>query len=336
MSQTTHSNGRPVRALGLISGGADSRLAVCVIRDQDIRVEAVSFESPFFSSARARQAAAELGIPLHVLPFADDIISLVEHPPHGFGAGMNPCIDCHARMIRRAGELMRELGADFLFTGEILNQRPMSQNRRALAIVAEASGMASRLLRPLSAKLLPETEVERLGWVDRTRLLDMQGRSRREHPAIGARYGLALSASSGGGCCLTEPHFAARLRDLRRHHALREPFAVQLLHYGRHFRLTDAVICIVGRTEADNEAMAALVPPGALVLSMANIPGPLAILSAGATDEHILTAARLCARYSRSRGETEADVLIQAPDGASRTLRVTPATDAELAPLRIE
>lgn len=335
MSDGKPGQGGRARGLGLLSGGLDSRLAACVIRSQGIEVRAVTFESAFFSAAKGRAAAEALGIPLSVVPFQDDIVALIEHPPHGFGAGMNPCIDCHARMLRRAGELMRELGFDFLFTGEILNQRPMSQNRRSLELVARASGFADLIVRPLSARLLPETEAERRGLVDRARLLDLEGRTRARQFAMAESFGLADRPPVGGGCCLTEPHFAARVRDLRAHGALRDPAAVALLRFGRHFRLDGGVKLIVGRDEADNEAIERLAPPDAAVLTLAAEPGPTCLLAPAGTEEQTLAAARFCVAHSRRRTAPAAEVRVRRPGGAESVVLAAPAAPAAIEAARV-
>jgi adenylyl- and sulfurtransferase ThiI len=180
----------PIRALCLMSGGLDSRLAVCVLRDQGIQTHGVFFESPFFDSRAAREAGESLGIPLHVVNFTTDIVALLEQPKFGFGSCMNPCLDCHARMLRRAGEMLTEVQCHFIATGEVLDERPMSQNRRGLGLVAEESGFAPWIVRPLSGGLLPATEPERRGWVDRARLLRLRGRGRKVQFELAAKYGL--------------------------------------------------------------------------------------------------------------------------------------------------
>ena len=205
---------RKARGLSLISGGLDSQLAVCVLQRAGAEVEGVSFETPFFRADAARKAAAALGVKLHVVDFTDDEIALIENPPHGFGGAMNPCIDCHATMIRRAGELMRKLGYDFVATGEVRGQRPMSQNAQSLLTVEKSSGMKGRLVRPLSAKLLEPTIPELEGLIDREKLLDISGRSRERQIALAAEFGITDYPSPAGGCKLTEEAFGRRLKDL--------------------------------------------------------------------------------------------------------------------------
>ena len=190
--------------LSLLSGGLDSRLAVCVLRDQGINVHGVAFDSPFFTLQHAKDAATQLDIHLHVIDFSTEIISLLEKSKHGFGRCMNPCIDCHSIMVRRAGQLMEELGFHFLSTGEVLNERPMSQNMKSLGIVGRESGYGSVLVRPLSAQLLPESDPEKAGWVDRSKLLSLSGRGRKPQMHLAEKYGLRDYPSPAGGCRLTE------------------------------------------------------------------------------------------------------------------------------------
>ena len=196
-----------IKALSLFSGGLDSQLAVCVLRDQGVYVEGITFESPFFCSKNAKNAAENLGIPLHVIDFTAEIMELLISNRHGFGSEMNPCIDCHTLMIKKAGMIMKEKGFHFLSTGEVLSQRPMSQNRQSLGVVTDESGCGEFLVRPLSAKLLTETEPEKKGWVDRARLLAIEGRNRKAQYKLAKRFGLTKIPQPAGGCKLTEPNF---------------------------------------------------------------------------------------------------------------------------------
>ncbi len=287
-------------ALGLLSGGLDSQLAICVLRAQGIDVHAVVFDSPFYSPEAAIRAARALDVPLHVVDFTSDIIALLREAPHGFGKCMNPCIDCHARMLRRAGELMAREHCRFLFTGEVLNQRPMSQNRPNLGIVERDSTHAGFVLRPLSAQLLPETEPERRGWVDRTRLLALSGRGRKPQFALARAYGLVDYPSPAGGCRLTEPNYCARLRELVAHEGLGDLNAVALLRHGRHFRLPSGRRYVLGRDAADNAAIEALARPDDVLLAPRDVGGPTGLLpGGGVTGADIELAAAICLRYAR-------------------------------------
>ena len=323
----SHPSSRPLRALGLLSGGLDSLLAARLIRDQGVEVQGLAFESSFFTAERARRAAAAAGVPLRVVDFTRDILELVDHPPHGFGAGLNPCIDCHARMFRRAGEILRAEGFDFLFTGEILNQRPMSQTRRALDLIAREAGVEDVLVRPLSALRLPESEVEKRGLLDRARLLGLEGRSRRDHRELAARFGLNELPAVSGGCCLAEPNFARRLRDLRAHEGVADLDAVKLLFRGRHFRLAADIKLIVGRDQADNEALEALNPRGYLWIQAAEGNGPTAFLHAAATDDELDLACALTAHYVKAGAQGPVRFTVRTPDGARDEERTVARND---------
>ncbi|MDD5483244.1 MAG: tRNA 4-thiouridine(8) synthase ThiI, partial [Kiritimatiellae bacterium] len=231
---TTRNN---IRALVLFSGGLDSLLAALLLKAQNIRLTALIFRSIFFDATAAVTAAEKMDLPVKIIDFTDTLLGIIEHPRHGFGAGLNPCIDCHAAMIKKAGEIMRAEKFNFVATGEVLNERPMSQNRRALAIVAKESGLEGYLLRPLSAQLLEITEPEKLGWVNREKLCAIKGRGRRPQIELAREFGLADYPQPAGGCLLTDPAYGKRLRELRRHEGVRNIAAIQLLRVGRHFRL---------------------------------------------------------------------------------------------------
>ncbi|MDD4871202.1 MAG: tRNA 4-thiouridine(8) synthase ThiI [Kiritimatiellae bacterium] len=322
-----------IKAMGLFSGGLDSQLAVCVLKDQGIDVEGITFESPFFSSANARKAADNLEIHLHVIDFTQEIMGLLVNPRHGFGQEMNPCIDCHALMIRKAGGIMIEMGFHFLSTGEVLNQRPMSQNRQSLDVVTEESGCAGFLVRPLSAKLLTETEPEKRGWVDRSRLLAIEGRNRKAQFKLAKHYGLKDIPQPAGGCKLTEPNFCIRLRDLQEHEGL-DVRAVRLLRFGRHFRLGNEIRLIVGRDESENEVLEKNAVSGDIIIKPEIVPGPTCLLSRLADEEHVLAGAAVCARYCDLQSEVPVKVRIITPV-AERLVDVAPVARAYIERIRI-
>ncbi len=312
-----------VKALSLLSGGLDSQLAVCVLKEQGIEVHGVVFVSPFFEVAPARRAAGQLGIHLHEVNFLTDIVELLNGPKHGFGKCMNPCIDCHARMLRRAGEMMNEMGFHFLCTGEVLNERPMSQNRQSLDIVAKESGYADHIVRPLSARCLPPTQPELTGLVDRERLLGLQGRGRKPQFELAARYELEEYPSPAGGCRLTEPNFCRRLEDLKNHEGLRGEHSLVLLRYGRHFRLAGGTKLIVGRHERDNAVIEGSAELYDLVLKLEGVPGPTGLLPITAREEEIALAARICARYGDCAPEETVAVRVRSARENHR-IQVTP------------
>jgi tRNA-specific 2-thiouridylase len=315
-----------IRAIALLSGGLDSQLAVQVLRRQGVEVMGLTFESPFFGAEAGRRAAAQLGLELRVLDFTADIVELLECPKHGFGSCLNPCVDCHARMLKRAGGLATAEGFQFLATGEVLNERPMSQNKRSLQIVARESGYPDLVVRPLSAKLLPPTLPEREGWLDRARLLDLHGRGRKPQFQLAAELGVKEYPPPAGGCKLTEPHFCARLKDLRSHEGLRDLRLLRLLRLGRHFRLEPGVRLVVGRDERDNAAIEAQATGADVLLNFEAIPGPSALIVGGASDELVRQAASVCARYADAPAGRAVCVEVRRGEARSR-IEVVPVED---------
>jgi tRNA-specific 2-thiouridylase len=289
---------RKIKALGLLSGGLDSMLAGGVLRAQGIEVTYICFVTPFYGPQRAKEAAVHLNLPLMVVDFFEKFEPLLYEPPHGFGRGHNPCIDCHVLMIREAGAVMVAEGFDFVFTGEVLGQRPMSQNRGSLNLVARESGLPDLLLRPLSAKLLKTTRPELEGWVDRERLLDLSGRGRKPQIALAAEYGITRYPAPAGGCLLTDPGFANRIKELLGQGRRASRQELELLKWGRHFRLPGGAKAVVGRTQRENEAILALITPGDLCLKLESHPGPLVLVSGGGDDRDLQIAAGLAAAYS--------------------------------------
>lgn len=287
------------RGLSLISGGLDSQLAVKILQSAGAYVEGVTFATPFFSPSTARKAANSLGVKLHVIDFTDDEIALLENPPHGFGGAMNPCIDCHAKMISRAGELMTSLGFDFVATGEVLNQRPMSQNRQSLGVVEKCSGLTGRLVRPLSAQLLDPTIPEIEGRLDRSKLLGLSGRQRQAQLDLAARFGLVEFPSPAGGCKLTEKGFGRRLKDLLDHEGLKERRLVELLNIARRFRLPDGSGVILGRDGRENSILKSSATQSDTVVAPVSVPGPTALIPALKSEADLAIVKRIVCAWSR-------------------------------------
>ena len=270
-----------IKAVGLLSGGLDSMLAARIILDQGIQVVGVSFVTPFFGPEKAQRAAEQLKIPLEILDITQDHWRMLKSPRYGYGKGMNPCIDCHALMVRKAGEFVKEIQADFLFTGEVLGQRPFSQTKPSLRAVEKESGHPDDILRPLSALLLKETIPEQRGLVDRSLLLDISGRSRKRQMALAEGYGLKDYPAPAGGCLLTDPIFSVRLKELfslSSDPPLRE---VELLKTGRHFRLDSKIKVIIGRNKKENEFIEKWVEPEDGWARVKEYPGPLALAIGG-------------------------------------------------------
>jgi hypothetical protein len=357
---------RRIKALGLVSGGLDSTLALALMKEQGIEIEALNFSTGFcftdhhraMKSKRHRlrnealRAGADLGVPVTVIDvsrtYFDDVLM---SPKHGYGSNLNPCLDCRAYMLARARDYLPESGAEFVFTGEVLGQRPMSQHRRALGLVAKESGLADRLLRPLSAKLLPPTLPEREGWVDREKLLAISGRSRKIQLEEATRRGLDpndIPQPAGGCCFLTDEAYTRKLRDWLDHQERprHDPEAFVLLKVGRHLRLNDDVKVIVGRDESEN-AFLSLHRPGRWEFWARDFTGPVVLVEAGRDLrwEEIETIAGITARYGHGREEGRVAVQFRAPEDAETPSRggegpvgevVVPPTDlAAIEPLRI-
>lgn len=317
----------PIRALGLLSGGLDSMLAARLLQSQGLEVAGISFITPFYGAGRARRAALHLGMPLLEVDFTEKFLPLLYDPPHGFGKGHNPCLDCHILMLREAGAVMKSQGFDFLFTGEVLGQRPMSQHRGALTLVAREAGFPDLILRPLSARLLKPTQPELLGWVDRERLLDLSGRGRKRQIALARELGITDYPSPAGGCLLTDPGYAARLKELLRHTPQATRQELELLKWGRHFRLPGGAKAVVGRTQKENEAISALLAPGDLILKVQDFPGPLVLLPGRAEGGDLEKAAALAAAYSDAPPGTPLTVLINGGPGNTALNLTTPGKE---------
>lgn len=294
-----------VKGIALFSGGLDSILAVKVIQLQGIDVLGVTFETPFFSSRNARRAARKISLPLHVVDITDDYLKMLRAPKYGYGKNMNPCIDCHTMMLTYAGKLMDHQKADFIFTGEVLGQRPMSQNKQSLQLIAMNSGYGEYVVRPLSAKLLPETKPELEGKVIRERLLDIQGRGRKRQIELARSFGITDYATPSGGCLLTDPGFSRRLKDLFTYCPCPDLRDIELLKYGRHFRLNHFVKIIVGRNSADNKALLHLARDTDCIIHMADAPGPITLIPYGGDDSILFQGASLCALYSDAPKDRE-------------------------------
>jgi tRNA U34 2-thiouridine synthase MnmA/TrmU len=289
------------KALGLLSGGLDSTLAVKLILDQGIDVEAVNFVSPFCLCGKggcgAAEAARKLSVPLKVINVGEDYLRIVRRPRYGYGKNMNPCVDCRIFMLKKAKKYAEEIGAAFLFTGEVLDQRPMSQHRKTLELIEEEAGLKGKILRPLSAKLLDETELETRGVVDRKKLLDIKGRSRRKQIEIAGEMGLKEYPCPAGGCLLTYREFASKVRDLFDHKKRVSLKDIALLKVGRHFRHGENKI-IVGRDERENKILIQLREKRDYSFEAKGCGSPVTLLQGPKTKKAVEEAARLTAYYS--------------------------------------
>lgn len=296
------------KALAMISGGLDSILAAKLIKEQGIEVIGICFRSYFFSEESAKKMTKQIGIPLVVVDFSNEHLDMVKNPKHGRGKNMNPCIDCHAMMMNYAGKLLEEYNADFIITGEVLNQRPMSQNRQALNIVRKESGFANKILRPLCAKNLDPTEMELNGLVDREKLLNISGRSRKIQMELAEQWGIKEYPSPAGGCKLTEPNYALRLKDLLDYKEDVEEDELKLLRYGRHFRTKDNNKIIVARTKDEGEAIKNYINENYYSFHTSDFSGALVLLENEGTEEDRILASRIAGRYSKGREEKSVKV----------------------------
>ena len=291
-----------VKALGLLSGGLDSILATELIRKRGIKVVAFNVKTPFCipkknGTSEAVQAANQLKVPLKVVSVEKDYLRMLRNPKFGYGKNMNPCIDCKIFMIKKAKKYAREIGADFIFTGEVLGERPKSQHYPALRLIETEAGLKGKLLRPLSAKLLPETVAEKKGLVDRAQLLGIEGRSRKPQLQLAREFGITRYPSPAGGCLLTCEEYSKKLRDLLAHKKRVSKGDIDLLRVGRHFRFGKNKI-IVGRNEGENKFLTEHKSPKDCFFELPDIVGPTTLLQGPKTKRAVELAAQMTAYYS--------------------------------------
>lgn len=334
----------PVKAIALLSGGLDSTLAVKLMLDQGIEVVALNFTTPFCNCTaktssckhEAVRVAREFGIPVRVRYKGLEYLKIVENPKHGYGRGLNPCIDCRIFMHREARELMEEEGAKFLVTGEVLGQRPMSQRRPVLRLIEKESGTQDVILRPLSAHHFEPTLPERRGWVDRKKLLAISGRSRKEQIRVAEQLGVADYPCPAGGCLLTDRDFAAKLKDLFENKPDYDLRDVRLLRTGRHFRLRPGVKVVVGRNQAENEVLKRGLSIGERVLRGSDFTGPSALSREALSNEDARLVGRILLRYAHAErgtieirsGKSQGNLPVEGPlpDERLRDMRIGAGT----------
>jgi len=295
------SKGKRTKAVALLSGGLDSTLAVKLVLDQGIDVEAVNFVSPFCLCRKggcgALEVAKNLNIPLKTITVGEEYLRIVRKPKFGYGKNMNPCIDCRIFMLKKAKKYAEEMGASFIFTGEVLGQRPMSQHRKTLGIIEKEAGLKGKILRPLSAKLLPPTEVEKKGLINRETLLGIEGRSRKKQIRLAQELKVTEYSCPGGGCLLTYREFTSKLKDLFEHKKRISLKDVRLLKVGRHFRFGKNKI-IVGRNEAENGLLLQMKMTNDYCFEAQDTGSPITLLQGPKTRTAVKRAAELTAYYS--------------------------------------
>lgn len=333
---------RQRKAVALISGGLDSLLAAKVIQQQGIHVEGINFFTGFCVEGhthairqkdRARPkrnnalwVAEQLGIKLHIIDIVEEYKDIVLNPKHGYGANLNPCLDCKIFMVKKAQEWMAENGFDFIITGEVVGQRPMSQRKDTMPVVARDSGAADRLVRPLSGQNLPATLPEREGWISRDRLYGFNGRSRKPQMALAEEFGLKDYAQPAGGCCfLTDAQYSVKLADLWRARGEKqyEMDDIMLLKVGRHLRPRPHFKVIISREEGEGNFLQGYRKQFVSLLTTSHA-GPLALLDGAVNDDDIALAARLVARYSQGKQADLVELTVTGLDGRQQQLSVKP------------
>ena len=293
------------KIVALLSGGLDSTLAIKTMQKQGFEVSAVAIKTPFcdFDCGRGcgfeiREKADNLGVNLKTVYLGDEYIEMLKHPKHGFGSGMNPCIDCRAMMFEAGKKHMEEIGAEFIISGEVLGQRPMSQFAPALKKIEKLSNLEGKIVRPLSAALLPATDPEKNGLIKRKDLGMIRGRSRKEQLQMAKEFGIEDPPNAGGGCLLTDPAFSLRAIDLFKHIETPTTNDIDLLKIGRHFRLDQNTKLIVGRNKDENEIMHALALSNDILLEAKEHVGPTTLLRGNGIEKHIEFSAKITLRYS--------------------------------------
>lgn len=315
------------KAIGLLSGGLDSTLAVKLMLNQGIEVTALNFITPFCVCTRkgckheASRIAEKFDIPIKVIAAGGEYIKKVKNPKYGYGKNMNPCIDCRIFMLKKAKKYMEEMGASFLFTGEVLGQRPMSQRREAMTIIEKEAGLEGLILRPLSAKFFKPTIPEKEGLIDRKKLFRISGRCRKPQMELAEEFGIEDYLCPAGGCRLTDIQFAKRVKEAFEH----DEDSIQdmnLLKYGRHFRLPSGAKVIVGRNEEENSIISRFAEEKDLLMEVVGFGSPITLLKGSRNEEDVKMAASVCVRYSNYKGKAE--VRIGCRERWERTLFVEP------------
>jgi tRNA U34 2-thiouridine synthase MnmA/TrmU len=314
--------GNKKKAIALYSGGLDSILAIKLILEQNINVIGIQFQTPFIEDKPNAYIERYLGIELIKKDISEEHINLLLNPKHGYGKNINPCIDCRITMFCKAGELMEQKNASFIISGEVLGQRPMTQNKASILKIGEESGYGQLIVRPLSALLLPETLPERQKIINRSQLMDIQGRSRKRQIALAKSWGIKKYPAPAGGCKLTEPGFAKRMNDLISKNNFNTN-DIELLKVGRHFTLNKNTKLVVGGNEQENKKLFSLVQPQDFLLSSKNFKGPVSLLRLYSnTDDEFLDkdtiinlASRITARYcDRNSDKDFVDINMWSPN----------------------
>lgn len=329
------------KVVALLSGGLDSQLAVRMMQDQGFDVSAVAIKTPFcdFDCGRGcgfeiRERADDLNVNLKTVYLGDEYIEMLKRPKHGTGAGFNPCVDCRSMMFEAAKKHMDEIGAEFIISGEVLGQRPMSQHAPALRTIEKETGLLGKIVRPLSAALLPETDPEKDGLIKRENLGMIKGRTRKMQLEMAKKYGIENPPNAGGGCLLTDPAFGLRAKDLFEHIETPTINDIDLLKVGRQFRLDERTKLVVGRNKDENEMIKAIALPDDILLEVRDHMGPISILRGVNVDQYVKFASAITLRYSDAPKEVQGYV-ISSRDDKNQELVAVPAKEESYIKFRI-
>jgi tRNA U34 2-thiouridine synthase MnmA/TrmU len=315
-----------IKAIGLLSGGLDSSIAVKIILNQKIEVTALNFVTPFCTCTRkgckheACRISNLFNIPLKIISSNQDYIKMIRNPDHGYGRNMNPCIDCRIFMFKKAKEFMEEIGASFIFTGEVLGQRPMSQHKKAMNLIEKNANLERMIVRPLSAKLLELTIPEEKGWIDRDKLLSIQGRRRIPQMELANKFGISDYPCPAGGCRLTDPNFSKRLKDSF-DYGEDSNKDILLLKYGRHFRLDNGKKIIVGRNDEENKTLIKLCDKQDALLEVEDVGSPIVLVRGSINKNDVMEAANFCFKYSDAVDKTDAKLKMKYGDNLEKIIR---------------
>jgi tRNA U34 2-thiouridine synthase MnmA/TrmU len=332
-----------MKAIAMLSGGLDSMLAAKILLEQGIELEALNFLTVFCTctnrgeSCLASQKAVDtLGIPLKVFNVSEEYLEVVKHPKHGYGSNMNPCIDCRIFMLKKAKAYMEASAASFIVTGEVLGERPMSQRRDSLRLIEKEAGLEGLILRPLSAKLLPASIPEREGWVDREKLLGLEGRSRKPQIELAERFGISDYPCPAGGCLLTDPGFSRRMKDLMLYDPDFFLNDVHLLKVGRHFRLSPETKLVVGRNKEENQKIQTFALEEDILFKLSGFPGPLSLLRGKPNGLETEKAASITVRYSKAKDSENVGITYKrVGEDESHSLFVSAMSDTEIKEMMI-
>ncbi|MFC1510704.1 hypothetical protein ACFL49_03485 [Candidatus Omnitrophota bacterium] len=313
------------KAVGLISGGLDSTLAAKLVKDCGVDVMGVYFAMPWGcgSASSATRMMKAIDVPLKIMQLDEDYLDIVRKPNHGYGSALNPCVDCKIYMIKKAREYMDSLGADFLFTGEVLGQRPMSQLKHSLQCIEKQAQLKRKLLRPLCAQLLPPTEVEENGLIDRNKLLGLNGRGRKPQIQMAKDYGILDFVQPAGGCLLTDKNFSNRMIDAFTY-GFRNFEETIALQWGRHFRINDEFKAIIGRDEKENDSLMEYAHADDHIIQPKDTFGPTCILKGyNPSKEMFNLCGGLIQHFSKNRGKEPVEMLVWPAKDPKQTTTIT-------------